>query len=397
MSDVSTTRSTTGTINRREILRGGAAIAGSLALGAPAIANARTVKLGVLMPFSGGLELFGAQAMQGIEMFVDEVNGAGGVLGRQIEIIKADNRTDPKTSVERTQQLIRRDEVDAVIGPITSAARDAMKSSIERGRKPLLYATDYEGGVCSNYITCYSALPAHYVDPLIPYLMETVGRNVYLFGADYVWPHKMNAAIRTAVKGAGGNVVGEEYTPFGVKDFATSIRKIEESGAEAIILTLPGADGVTFIKQFTAAGMKAKSRLAFMGFNENYLPGLSAAESEGIIGCSHFIQTLDRPESQDFVARQKRRHGNDVVVSDVVVAHYGIAKFFFDAMQRSDSDETNKIMAALSGSMTVANGEVTMRTGDKHVDLNMLLFEVRGQQLEMQKYIGKIVAPNQCG
>ena len=86
-----------------------------------------------------------------------------------------------------------------------------------------------------------------------------------------------------------------------------------------------------------------------------------------------------------------------MVVSDVVVAHYGIAKFFFDAMQRSDSDETNKIMAALSGSMTVANGEVTMRTGDKHVDLNMLLFEVRGQQLEMQKYIGKIVAPNQCG
>ena len=64
--------------------------------------------------------------------------------------------------------------------------------------------------------------------------METVGRNVYLFGADYVRPHKMNAASRTAVKGAGGNVVGEEYTPFGVKDFATSIRKIEESGAEAI-------------------------------------------------------------------------------------------------------------------------------------------------------------------
>ena len=393
---MNTTQFTTRTTNRREVLRGGAAIVGSVALGAPALALAKTVKLGVLMPLSGGLELFGAQATQGIEMLVDEFNDAGGVLGRQIEIIKADTRTDPKTTVERALQLIRRDEVDAVIGPITSASRDAIKSTIERGRKPLLYATDYEGGVCSNYISCYSALPAHYVDPLIPYLMETVGKKVYLFGADYAWPQKMNVAIRKAVEDAGGDVVGEEYTPFGVKDFATTIRKIEESGAETVILTTPGADGVTFIKQFTAAGMKQKSRLAFLGFNENYLPGLSAAESEGIIGVSHFIQTLDRPESHDFVARQKARHGDDVVVSDCVVAHYGITQFFLEAMQRADSDETDKIMAALAGSITVANGEVTMRAADKHVDPNMLLFEVRDRQLKMTKYIGKIVAPSQC-
>ncbi len=126
------------------------------------------------------------------------------------------------------------------------------------------------------------------------------------------------------------------------------------------------------------------------------MPRLSAAESEGIIGVSHFIQTLDRPESQDFVAKQKARYGDDVVVSDCVVAHYGIAKFFLEAMQRADSDETDKIMAALSGSITVANGEVTMRADDKHVDLNMLLFEARDQQLKMLKYIGKIVAPSQC-
>lgn len=391
-----TTQMTTTTISRRSVLRGGAAIAGSMMLGAPALANTKPVKLGVLMPFSGGLELFGEQAMQGIEMLVDETNNAGGVLGRQIEIVKADNRTDPKTSVERVQELIRRDQVDAVIGPVTSSARDAMKSSIERGRKPLLYAIDYEGGVCSDYIACYSPLPAHYVDPLVPYLMEAVGKKVYLFGADYVWPQKMNEAISKSVAATGGTVVGEEYTPFGVKDFSTTIRKIEESGAETVILSLPGADGVTFIKQFTAAGMKNKARLAFLGFNENYLPGLSAAESEGIIGCSAFIQTLDRPESIDFVARQKVRYGDDVVVSNYVDSHYGITKFFLEAMKRADTDETDKIMQALPGNLTIANGEVTMRADDKHVDLNMLIFEARDQKLQMQKYVGKIIAPNQC-
>ena len=155
---MNTTKNMKKIINRRDVLRGGAALAGSMALGAPLLAQGKTIKLGVMMPFSGGLELFGAQALQGVEMLVDEMNSAGGVLGRQVEIIRADNRTDPKTSVERTQQLIRRDDVDAVIGPISSAARDAIKSSIERGRKPLLYATDYEGGVCSDYIACYSCL-----------------------------------------------------------------------------------------------------------------------------------------------------------------------------------------------------------------------------------------------
>lgn len=383
-------------LSRRGLLGGGVALAGSVVLGAPLVAQAKPVKLGVMMPFSGGLELFGAQAMQGIEMLVDEFNSAGGVLGRQIEIIKADNRTDPKTSVEKTQQLIRRDGVDVVIGPVTSSARDAIKSTVERGRTPLLYAIDYEGGVCSDYIACYSPLPAHYVDPLIPYMMENVGKKTYLFGADYVWPRKMNEAISAAVTTAGGEVVGEEYTPFGVKDFSTTIRKIEDSGAQSVVLSLPGADGVTFIKQFTAAGLKNKVRLAFLGFNENYLPGLSAAESEGIIGCSSFIQTLDRPEAHDFVARQKARYGDDVVVSNYVDSHYGITKFFLEAMQRADSDDTDKIMQALPGALTVANGEVTMRADDKHVDLNMLIFEARDQQLQMQKYIGKIVAPGQC-
>lgn len=384
-------------LTRRQALRSGVAAAGAIALGAPALAQNAPIKFGVLMPFSGGLELFGQQAMQGIEMLVDEVNGGGGVQGRMIEIIKADNRTDPKTSVERVQQLLRRDEVDAVIGPVTSSARDAITSAIERARKPLLYATDYEGGVCSDYISCYSALPAHYVDPLVPHLMETVGKRVYLFGSDYIWPQKMNEAIRASVTAAGGEVVGEEYAPFGVKDFATTIRKIEEAEADAVILTVPGADGVTFVKQFTAAGAKNRTRLAFMGFNENYLPGLTTAESDGIIGCAHFIQSLDRPDSQEFVARQKAKFGDGTVVSYYVDSHYGIARFFAEAMGRAESDDSAQIMAAMAGHpLTIGNGEVDVRADDLHVNLNMLIFEAGDNRLQIQNYIGRIEAPSQC-
>lgn len=385
---------------RRRLLGAGAAAAGASVLGFPAIVRAaEPVRLGMLLPFSGGLELFGQQGEQGITLAVEEVNVAGGVLGRKVEIVKADDKTDPKTAVERAGQLIRRDKVAAIIGPVTSANRDAIKSTIERGKTPLLYATDYEGGVCSPYIACYSALPAHYVDPLIPWLAKNADGQAgyYLFGADYVWPQKMNAAIKAAVARSNGKVLGEEYTPFGVKDFAPTLRKIADSGAKVLVLTLPGADGVTFVKQFVAAGLKDRVRIAFMGFNENYLPGFSGSEADGIVTCSHFIQTLDRPEAKDFVARQRKRFGESATVSYYVDAHYGITRFYLDALKKANSAKAEDAMKAIVGqTLTVGNGPVTMRADDRHVDLNMLVSEARGGRLQMLEYIGKVVAPNQC-
>lgn len=384
---------------RRRFLAGAGALTLSSALAAPFVARASTspFKLGVLLPFSGGLELFGEQGMQGIRMAVNETNAAGGVLGRQIEIVQADDRTDPRTAVERATQLIRRDEVNAIIGPVTSANRDAIKSTIERGQTPLLYATDYEGGVCSDWIACYSPLPAHYVDPLIPFLNEGGSSSYYLFGADYIWPQLMNKAIRAVVEGSQRSIAEEEYTPFGVRDFAPTIRRIGESGADTIILTLPGADGVTFLKQLHAAGLRSRLRVAFLGFNENYLPGFDPAEVEGVIAPVPFHQRLDRPEAEDFVARQRAAYGENTVVSYYAESHYGITSFYLDAVRRADSDDRAAVMAALPGQTKVfGNGEVTLRASDKHVDLNMIIAQVAGGVIDTHTYIGQVAAPSQC-
>ena len=181
-------------VSRRKVLAGGAVLGTAGLLGVPGIvrAEAETIKVGILQPLSGGLEALGNQGVQGARLALEEANDAGGVLGgRRFEIVVADTKTDPKTAVERTNALIRGDEVSAIIGPVTSANRDAMQPTLERFRTPLFYATDYEGGVCSRYIWCYSALPDHWVTPLIPYVVENYGQRFYLLGSDYVWPQKM--------------------------------------------------------------------------------------------------------------------------------------------------------------------------------------------------------------
>ena len=126
-------------------------------LGFPRLARAATVKVGAALPFSGGLELFGEQARLGLDLAAAEINAAGGILGQQVEIVYEDNKTDPKTSNERARKLIQSDEVIAVTGPITSAARDAMAGTMERFETPLLYATNYEGAAATA--TCSSSTP----------------------------------------------------------------------------------------------------------------------------------------------------------------------------------------------------------------------------------------------
>jgi ABC-type branched-subunit amino acid transport system substrate-binding protein len=376
-----------------------ATIAGAVVLGAPrVILAADPIKIGVLQPLSGGLEVLGQQGVQGTQLALEEANEAGGVLGgRLFEMVVADDKTDPKTSVERTQELIQRDGVAAIFGPVTSANRDAIQPTIERLKTPLFYATDYEGGVCSRYITCYSALPEHWVNPFVPWLKENYGNSFYLFGSDYVWPQKMNAAVKKVVSEIGGEVVGEEYTPFNVKDFTATVRKIEGSGAKVLVLDVVGADAITFVKQFTAAGVKAKVRLAWLGYSENYLSGLTQEESEGVVTVANFIPTLEKPEAKAFVAKVKARFGDAALVSNTVDAHYMLTRFFIEGIKRAGSDDKEKIIdSVVDQSLQSGNGMVYLRPDDRHVDLNVVIAETVDKTLVLRKDIGSVKAPSQC-
>ncbi|MBS0316028.1 MAG: substrate-binding protein [Proteobacteria bacterium] len=384
---------------RRAFVQSGAATLMAGTLGLPLLARAadRPWKIGILQPFSGGLEALGEQGFQGGKLAIDEINAAGGLLGQKVEFVRADTRTDPKTAVERTQELIRRDEVDAILGPLTSAERDAVRPTIERAKVPLLYATDYEGGVCSRYITCFSALPAEWVGPLISYSSKNVGKKFYLIGSDYIWPKRMNEDVRASAAKNGAVVLGEEYVPFGLKDFASSLRKIESSGADTLVVSVVGADAITLIKQFTGAGLKRKLRILFFGFSENYLAGLSTQESDDIVTVSSFISTLKTPEAIAFVKNVRDHFGPQTIVSNNLYAHYNMMRLYFGGVQRAKSTDKEKITDAMVGqTLATANGEVFLRSSDRHVELNTLISMAKNGSLELLQNVGRVVAPSQC-
>jgi ABC-type branched-subunit amino acid transport system substrate-binding protein len=384
--------------SRRALLKHGAVLAAAGIVGAPAIIRAaEPIKIGILQPFSGGLEALGEQGYQGAKLAIDEVNDKGGLLNRHVDYIRADDKTDPKTAVERTLELIQRDEVDAIIGPVTSANRDAMMPTIDRLKMPLLYATDYEGGVCSRYIACYSAVPGQWVKPLIPYVREHYGDAFFLVGSNYVWPQKMNAAIKNVASGVGARTVGEEYVPFGNKDFTSILRKIESSGANVLVNTVVGADAITLVKQFTAAGLKPKVRIVFFGFSENYIAGLAQPESDGIVTISNFISSLEKPEAREFVKKVRDRYGPNTIVSNTTDAHYNLMRFYFGGIERAQSTDKEKVTDAMVDQWLLSgNGRVYLRPEDRHVDLNVLISEVENGVLALKKDIGRVDPPNEC-
>ena len=384
--------------SRRALLKQSALLAAAGVIGAPAIIRAaEPIRIGILQPFSGGLEALGEQGYQGAKLAVDEVNDKGGLLNRHVDYVRADDKTDPKTAVERTLELIQRDNVDAIIGPVTSANRDAIMPTIDRLKTPLLYATDYEGGVCDRYITCYSAVPEQWVKPLIPYVREHYGDAFFLVGSNYVWPQKMNASIKNVASEVGARTVGEEYVPFGNKDFTSILRKIESSGANVLVNTVVGADAVTLVKQFTAAGLKPKVKIVFFGFSENYIAGLTEPESDGIVTISNFISSLDKPEAKEFVKKVRDRYGPKTIVSNTTDAHYNLMRFYFGGVERAQSTDKEKVTDAMVDQWLLSgNGRVYLRPEDRHVDLNVLISETKDGVLILKKDVGRVDPPNEC-
>lgn len=355
------------------------------------------IRIAAVLPLSGAEQLFGSQGLQGARMAIAEINAAGGLLGRPVELLERDQQTDTALAVRLTQDAIRDDGVLAVLGPTSSADRDAMLAVCERHHVPLLYATDYEGGQCSRYLFCYSPIPEHYVEPLVPYLMRLAGPDFAIIGADYVWPRSIGASVEAAVSTAGGRIVSSEFLPLDHAHFDDQLGRIADARPDVVVVVLLGTTGQEFLRQFAAHELPHRPTLAVMAFNENYMMGLEPEQVEGIVTAVPFLATLERPETVSFVRRQKAMFGPDTVVSYFAESHYGLLMFLADAVTAAGTDDPERVIDAMGDrTRVVGNGAVTLRAEDHHMVLNMVIAAVRGGELVQTDYVGPVAPRDQC-
>ena len=190
------------------------------------------IKLGCIEDNSGVLDIYGKPIVMANALAVEEINAAGGLLGRKIELKQYDSQSDIALYTKYAQQLVREDKVDAAHAGITSASREAIRQTFRRGNTLYFYNMLYEGGVCDRNCFVTGTTPAQAVEPIIDYAMKKWGNKVYMLAADYNYGQITAKWVAHYVEQRKGNILATNFFPLDVSDFGSTIAKIQEADAE---------------------------------------------------------------------------------------------------------------------------------------------------------------------
>ena len=356
--------------------------------------SADPIKIGAVLPFSGGVELYGAQAKLGLDLAAADINAAGGILGRPVEIVYRDDGTRPNIATEAARKIVEEDGVLAVVGPITSQNLDAIVPVLASRKTPLLYATNYEGGKCNRYMFSFNTVPNQELASLLPYMTQTFGKEYFLLGADRDWPHRMFEAAEPLIAKLGGKVVGKQYTLGTEKDFSPLIDRIAASKAKVLLFALKG-DGMQFIPQAADRGLFKATTVGFLGLTEADLK-VFGGKGENMYAAVPFVATSDDPKAKAFVARARAKVGPDVAISNYVVTHYDTLIALKAAIEKAGKVDKEALIDALEGlRFDSPAGPVTIGK-DHHATMNMFLAKTKGQDLVVVRALGEIAPESGC-
>lgn len=382
--------------SRRRWLAG--ALGSGLALATrPARAvSADPVVFGAVLPLSSVLGAYATQARIGVDQAVAEINAAGGVVGRPLRVVYEDYGLEVRVAIERAARLADRRDVVAVVGPVSSATRDAMAPVLDRLGVPHIYATTYEGGACGRRLFCFGTVPNQTVADLVPQVARAGGGRFFLIGADYVWPDRVFRRARSIIAALGAEVVGEELLPWGLRDFGRLLALVRRSGASTLLLALPGPDGLRLIDQAERAGVLEGRTVADLGINEALLATLPPARAEGLFCSVPMVMASPEPKVQDFVARIRRRAGPSTMVESFALTHYNAVMACASALRKAGAVSRDAVVAGLRDlTIDSPTGPVTIGP-DHHVTMSVYLARRTAGRLTVVRALGRIAPESGC-
>ncbi|MEM6762899.1 MAG: ABC transporter substrate-binding protein [Pseudomonadota bacterium] len=369
-------------INRRNLLKGtaaGAAAAVTTPLMPLVVEAADEIVIAQIHDQSGGLDIYGNPMVQAFDLAVDEINSAGGLLGKQIRAINYDPQSNMQLYAQLAQQAALRDRVAVVHGGITSASREVIRPVLKRFNTLYFYNTLYEGGVCDRNTFCVGTTPAQTVAKLVPDVINRFGPKIYSIAADYNYGQITADWVKKFASENGGEVIETEFFPLDVTDFGPTISKIQAAKPDLVMSILVGGAHVSFYRQWFASGMKNEIPMAsttFGGGNEHII--LTPEEANGIIYACGYFQELDTPASAAFREALVKKYGEDhAYMSELPCATYEGVHIWAKAVSEAGTTDRMPVIEALEGGLSFAgpSGEVIIDKATHHATRTALLAE----------------------
>ncbi|MDG1075612.1 MAG: transporter substrate-binding protein [Planktotalea sp.] len=369
-------------LNRRELLGGAAALSTATML-PKAVMAADKIQLGSILDTSGIFDAYGKPMDQAMRLAVKEINAAGGLLGKQVEVAAYDTQSDMALYSQYAQQLTRQDRVDVVHGGILSASREAIRQTMRKTKTLYFYNVQYEGGVCDRNLFATGVTPAQQVEVLVPYAMKKSGPKVHILAADYNYGQITARWIQKFVEDNGGEVVATDFFPLDVSDFGSTITKVQQTAPDLIVAPLVGGAHLSFFRQWAAAGMKDKIPLASttMGVGNEHKV-LTPEEGNGIMVAYNYSQELETPSNIAFKGRWQAEYGDTTAIHELAVSTYQGIMLWAEGVRKAGSVERDAVIAALETGISIEGpaGKVTIDPQTHHatVDVHIMEFENQG-------------------
>jgi|FLOH01.1.fsa_nt_gi urea transport system substrate-binding protein len=321
--------------------------------------STETIKVGLLNALSGVLSITEKSIYDGSMLAIEQVNAAGGVNGRMLEPITEDYASDFTIAVQKAQKLLTEDKVAIVIGGYTSASRVAMIPTFQKNNALFFYGTYYEGLECDPNTFYGGATPNQFLVDYVPWILENLGKSMYIVGSDYLYPRTVSAIVQKLAKDNGGSIVGDQYFPLGTTDFGSVIADIGAKKPDVVFSNLVGDSTPAFYKQFRAAGYTPdKLPIAATVTTEVEVQAMGAENAAGNYMTSTYFQSLDNPANTAYVAAMKAKYGEDTVTHMPQVGTYDAVWLFANAAAKIDGDITTEALsAALVGATYDENPE----------------------------------------
>jgi urea transport system substrate-binding protein len=304
------------------------------------LATEPPIRIGVLHSLSGTMAISEKSLVDAVQLAVEEVNRAGGVLGRQLEAIVADGKSEPDVFAREAERLIREERTAAIFGCWTSGSRRTVKPVIEKYQHLLLYPLQYEGLEDSPNIIYLGAAPNQQIIPALKWVLGNIGKRVFLVGSDYIFPRAANAIIRDQLAKWHGDVVGEEYLMLGDQQVTRVIQAIQSTRPDVILNTLNGDSNVAFFTSLRAAGITSQE-IPTLSFSiaEEEMNSLPRQAMAGDYAAWTYFQSVESPMNERFVQAFKRKYGDQRVTDDPIEASYVAVKLWAQAVEAAGTPD----------------------------------------------------------
>ena len=291
-------------LDRRKFTLGIAAVAASPALSGKASAQTGPLRVGFLTVNSGALAAGGRQLEEGIKLFLKERDNK--IAGRPVELIVADTAGQPANTRTKAQELIERNNVHVIIGPLAAFEALAINDYIQQVGMPTISDSAAAEDLTQRKLNPWfvracstSAQPAH---ALADYAAKTLKyKKVAVIADDFAFGHEITAGFQRVFEESGGKVVQKLWSPLNVADYGSFIAQLDRN-ADAVLANFAGANGLRFIKQYNEYGLAGTLPLIghMTTVDEGVLKNMGD-EAKGVISTGWYSAAIDTPANKKFV------------------------------------------------------------------------------------------------